>query len=91
MVRSKLIYKFDPLNKTNFHQYIDQIPNILVIIKLQNGFLTAAYSEGAFVPRVQSDKDGLIFSVTNRKVYTLREHNRRAISYDEYFLIFGNS
>lgn len=62
-----------------------------MVIKLNNGYMTAAYSEGAFVPKMQSDRDGLIFSVTNRKLYTLREHNRRAISYDEYFLIFGNS
>ena len=60
-----------------------------MVIKLKNGYMTAAYSEGAFVPKMQSDR--LIFSVTNRKLYTLREHNRRAISYDEYFLIFGNS
>jgi hypothetical protein len=62
-----------------------------VIIKLLNGYITAAYSEGAFIPKKVSDADGAIFSVTNRKVFTLSEPNRKAISYDEYFLIFGNS
>jgi len=39
-----------------------------------------------------SDKDGLIFSLTNRKVFKLKENcSKRAIAYDDFFLIIGNS
>lgn len=38
-----------------------------------------------------SDKDALLFSLDNQKTFRLGENNRRAITYDEYYLIFGNS
>jgi hypothetical protein len=50
----------------------------------------AGYTEGPILRR-SSDRDGLILSLTNRKYFTLLEHNRRAITYDEYYIIFGNS
>ena len=36
-VSTRLVYKFDPLNLAKFHQYIDGVPNLLVIIHLSNG------------------------------------------------------
>jgi hypothetical protein len=38
-----------------------------------------------------SSKDAMIISLTNRKVFRLAVANYRAISYDDYYLIFGNS
>jgi hypothetical protein len=38
-----------------------------------------------------SDKDGLLFSLTNRKVFEPLKANSKVITYDEFFLIFGNS
>lgn len=88
---SKLIYKYDALNKVNFHKYIDNKSQIVVIVKLKNGKIVGAWSEGSFQPKMVSDKDGLIFSLTHRKAFEPIERNRRAIAYDDYFLIFGNS
>lgn len=51
----------------------------------------AGYSEGAFAPKMVSDKDALLLSLNNQKTFRLGENNRRAITYDEYYLIFGNS
>ena len=85
-----MIYRYDKLNKINFHQYIDNISNILLILKTVDGLFIAGYSEGPFHKKT-SDKDGIIFSLTNRKIFTLVERNKRAITYDEYYLIFGNS
>ena len=37
-----------------------------------------------------ANKSGLLMSLTNKKVYHLME-GKRSITYDNYFLIFGNS
>jgi hypothetical protein len=37
IVRSRLIYRFDPLCKVNFHKYIDGKEQLVLIIKLGNG------------------------------------------------------
>lgn len=42
--RTKNLYQFDPLNKVNFHSYIDNCPNIVVVIRTSSGFLLAAFS-----------------------------------------------
>lgn len=33
----------------------------------------------------------MIFSLTNQKVFYLHDADKKPISYDEYYLIFGNS
>jgi len=88
---TKLVYAFDSLNKSNFHKYIDNKVQIVVLVKLINGYIVGAWSEGSFQPKMVSEKDGLIFSLTNRKIFEPLERNRRAVAYDDYFLIFGNS
>lgn len=40
---------------------------------------------------MHSDRQGLIMSLNNRKVYAPLERNKRSIVYDEYFVIWGNS
>lgn len=67
--KTKLIYKFDPRNRTNFHQYIDNLNHLVLIIKTKNGVLLAGWSEGSFYPKMQSKKNGIIFSLTNSKYY----------------------
>jgi len=64
IVGTKLIYRYDELNKTNFHRYIDHKPHIVVLVKLKNGYILGGWSEGAFAPGMISDKDGLIFCLT---------------------------
>jgi len=48
ILKTKLLYHYDEENKTNFHTYIDGKANIVIIIKLKNGFFLAAYSEDSF-------------------------------------------
>jgi hypothetical protein len=38
----------DPLNSLNMHRYIDKKENLLVVIKLVNGFFLAAFTEDYF-------------------------------------------
>lgn len=54
--KTRLVYAFDPNNKTNFHKYIDGKDNLVFIIKMLNGTYTAAYTEGPFQPRQASDR-----------------------------------
>lgn len=53
--------------------------------------MLAGFTEGGFRPKKISDKSGLLFSLTNRKMFVLVEENKKAITYDDYYLIFGNS
>ncbi len=48
ILKSQLIFKFDPLNPTSFHTYIDNVPNLVVIVRVHNQYLLAGYSEGSF-------------------------------------------
>lgn len=86
---SKLLCKLDPLNKTNFHKYIDGIPHILVLVQLKNGGILAAFSLSPFISGSKGD-DSLIISVTQRQVFFLKPETR-AITYDDFYLIVGNS
>ena len=40
----KRLYKKDPLNKTNFHQYIDNNEDILMVVLLKNSYVVGGYS-----------------------------------------------
>jgi hypothetical protein len=91
IIKTKLIYRFDPLNKVNFHAYFDFKENLVVIARMENGYYIAGYSEGSFEPKKASQRDGLIIALNKQEVFTLAERNKRAITYDDYFLIFGNS
>lgn len=91
IAKTRLLYKYDPLNKTNWHRYIDNRDNLVLVVKLANGNAVAAWSEGPFYPRMTSDKDGLIISLTNRRAFEPLKANIKAITYDEFYLIFGNA
>ena len=85
---SKVLYRMDLLNPTNFHKYIDSRPNIILIVLLKNGYTIAAFSEEAFSEKMELNKRGLISSLTNRKTF---RSFKRAASYDRSHIIFGNS
>ncbi len=40
----KLLYKFNKQIQTNFHDYIDGKPNLLLLSKLQNNVIIGGYS-----------------------------------------------
>lgn len=52
LVKTKLIYKYDELNKINIHKYIDNKYFIVLVVKLENGYYLAAFTEGPFFPKM---------------------------------------
>jgi hypothetical protein len=44
IVDTRFIYRYDPLNQINIHKYIDGKEQIVVIVKLINGFYLAGYA-----------------------------------------------
>ena len=67
---------------------------MVVIIRLQNGFTVAFYSETAlsFTPDFENKAAALI-GVTTKKSFYLRSNMRQAViyKYDPYYLEVGNS
>jgi hypothetical protein len=57
------------LNKNNFHHYIDNKEDILAIVRLANGYIVAAYSQGKIYPKMVADKDGILISLTNKEIF----------------------
>ena len=89
--KTSLLYRMDSLNKNNIHRYVDNHPNLMLLLKLENGWICGGYSESSFYPKMISDKDGIIFSVSAQECFQLKTQNKRAITYDDFFIIFGNS
>lgn len=79
------------MNKTNLHQYIDNYENFVMLIELEDEYVVGGYSEGKLYPKMVSDKDGFIFSLRKKEVFEPVEPNKRVVSYDDYYVIFGNS
>jgi hypothetical protein len=88
--RTRLLFRYDPHNKTNIHVYIDNIPNIVLLAKTRQGWHFACYFQGTLNAKMGVDSSGLIVSLTNRRCYRCRE-GQRAVNYDKLYLIFGNS
>ena len=42
--KTKLLYKHDPLNKTNFHKYIDNVESILVVVQTKSAIVGGFYA-----------------------------------------------
>ena len=38
-----------------------------------------------------SEHNSLLFALTNNRVFRLLNENTKAVTYDDFFLIFGNS
>ena len=92
--RSILLYKYDPRNKTNFHQYIDNIKSLCVVIKTPFAII-AGYYPGIFEAKGVMNKGGLLVSVTNDESYKLKvkpgDNVSKGVIYDNFYVIFGNS
>lgn len=88
------MFKLDKLNTTNFHKYIDGKFNLLVVVKLVNGLIVGGYSHSPIQKEradVSSQK-GFLFSLDNLRIYSPKADNQYpVVSYDDYFLIIGNS
>jgi hypothetical protein len=44
ILKTKLLYKYDKINKVNFHQYVDNHPNIILLIRTASGRLVGGFS-----------------------------------------------
>lgn len=78
--------------QTNFHLYVDNIPNYVVILKLKNENLIAAYSENALASVGGNKGPGFIASLTNKKKTCIDStiEGARTTNYNQYYMIFGN-
>ena len=87
------MYRYDPLNKINFHNYIDNKTDLLLVLKLVNGSILGGYSyEEVNILRVPGK--GFIYSLTNQFILNVTNKNSRqakVITPDDLNLIFGNS
>lgn len=93
-LETKLLYKLDKLNQTNFHKYIDGKMNLLVVVKLANGLIVGGYSGSPIEKDTNntSCNKGFLFSFENLTTYLPKADNQHPVAtYDDYFLVIGNS
>lgn len=86
---TRLIYRADVLSNINFHRYIDGHPHIVFIGKTITGRLIAGYSAEPFVSGATKKGFGLLICLFNQKYFVIKD--KKAITYDDFFMIFGNS
>ena len=86
-----MLYKYDSINKVNFHKYIDQTEGIFILLKLVNEHIVGGFYQGKFVPKMQADKDAFLVSIHNKEVFELVEPNKKGATYDDFYFVLGNS
>ena len=90
ILKTKIIYEFDSLNKANFHNYIDQVEDIMVIIKTSSGYLLGCYSNSPISPKTTAQSKGCLISISNRKLFPCGK-GKKSVAYDDYYIIFGKA
>lgn len=90
VLMTELLYRFDPLNKVNFHHYFDKHEHICLVVRLKNGRIVSGYSADAFASNGRAMAGGLIFSLTESKVFRVIP-GKKAVVWDDYYMIFGSS
>lgn len=98
LVKSKLLFRYDQLNPTNFHKYIDNRSNLLCLIKTAKGALIASFYSGEYLRGEPMVKPALLISLNNNLAFELYSiltnqsaRQFRGMTYDDFFLIFGNA
>ncbi len=76
----------------NFHEYIDGITNFLVLTKLENKNIIAAYSQNKLDKYTGNNGPSFISCLTEKITVQLDSSLKgsRATSYNDYYIIFGN-
>ena len=90
VTRTVQLFAADSLNPTNFHSYVDEVPDIMLVVKTESGLYLGGFSECPVSSTSIADKGGLIMSLTSKMVFPVVE-GKRSVNYDKFFLIFGNS
>ena len=94
--RSTLLYKYDTRNKASFHQYIDNIKNLCLVVRTPCAIFAGFYP-GIHKDNEMMNKGGLLVSLDNDESYTLHRTKAnekvvfRGMMYDEFYVIFGNA
>ncbi len=60
-----MVYKLDLKNQTNFHEYIDDVSNLICLVRNKNNIYLASYYSGVYKDAVMSDPGMLISITTN--------------------------
>lgn len=92
-VESRFVYKYDPLNQINFHQYFDKVENLISFIKLTNGTVIGGFTVYPIDEKnVMKPGKGFLFNLSYKKAYFLRNDPKLpVVSYDSYYYLFGNA
>jgi len=70
MAKTRLLCRYDPLNQENLHSYVDEKPNILLIIQTEDDVFLAFYSSQAFSPTsIPAATGGIIASLSDKRHY----------------------
>jgi hypothetical protein len=98
IIRSKLLFRFDQLNPTNFHKYIDNKSNLLCLVKTAANAFIASFYSGEYIKGDPMVKPALLISLNNNLAFELYDSSTnqsgrhfRGMTYDDFFLIFGNA
>jgi hypothetical protein len=96
--RSSLLYKHNQDKDLNLnpHSFVDERENVLVLVKLLNGSVLGGFSVKEYRTGIMNLKEwpwfGTLFSLTNKRYFYLKnEPKAKVLTYDQYYIIFGNS
>ena len=84
------------MRNINFHSEVDDHPNFVLIIRMQNGNTIAFYSVPPLKKNISEEESkGFLATLTNRRTFTLKsdpENVKRAriFKYDPYYMNIGN-
>lgn len=81
ILKTRVLYRYDTKNTINFHHYIDGHDNLVAIVRTALGFMLAAFSESCVRAKHPATKGGLLFSLSNSKVFELIP-NAKSVTYD---------
>ena len=65
VLHTKLLYKYDSKNPTNFHEYIDEKQNICLIYETKDGLISGGISLGTLKKKENLKEDSILFSLSN--------------------------
>jgi hypothetical protein len=76
----------------NFHSFADSISNYVVILKLPNDNILAAYSQNPLIENTHNNGPGFFGNLSNGKIAYVEtgRNGSRTTMYDPFYIIFGN-
>lgn len=63
IISTKLLLKHDPRNKTNFHEYIDDQENFILVALTINDKMIGGFSSGALSKKTICYQPSFLFSI----------------------------